>query len=606
MRIVIDLYGIQPHIYPDNKPNDYLSLIKKIVINRGENEILLALSNFFPESIDIVRGDFHSILSQNQIHVWHQPWSHITKKKWKTLAINQIHSAFLESMQADVIHFHTQAFEKNVPFLNNKKADSLIPTITTCASTPQVMYSGNLHNQYIAPFECGSSTVLSFDDTFSLILRRYHDVCLPLEKKNNETVLNKLLETLSSILPNRPEHSDLVKASHSIALNQYDSKYTQLFVDITGIVQDDLKTGIQRVTRAILIELISNPPAGFIVEPVYATPNQPGYRYARRFKDQLRQTDLSGLKDGYIEPQVGDIFLGLDFQAHIVNLQEPYLLYLRRLGVTLQFVVHDLLPLTNPEWFPENGADGFEKWLRTIVKFDGAVCVSRATADKLKSFLENSDIRPAKPFHTSVSHNGADIQSSLPSSGLPDDANTVLKHIESSPTFLMVGTIEPRKGYGQALKAFELFWQEDANLNLVIVGKKGWAVDGLIRKIEAHPQLNKKLFWLPGISDEYLERIYSKSACLIAASEDEGFGLPLIEAAQYHLPIIARDIPIFREVANSHAYYFNGKEPSELMDSIQCWLRLFHLDKHPQSNSMPWLTWQQSANNLSQILLEPL
>ena len=56
------------------------------------------------------------------------------------------------------------------------------------------------------------------------------------------------------------------------------------------------------------------------------------------------------------------------------------------------------------------------------------------------------------------------------------------------------------------------------------------------------------MLWLEGISDEYLDKVYAASTCLIAASEGEGFGLPLIEAAQHKLPIIARDIPVFREV----------------------------------------------------------
>ena len=49
-------------------------------------------------------------------------------------------------------------------------------------------------------------------------------------------------------------------------------------------------------------------------------------------------------------------------------------------------------------------------------------------------------------------------------------------------------------------------------------------------------------FRLQGISDEYLEQVYAASTCLIAASINEGFGLPLIEAARHGIPIVARDI----------------------------------------------------------------
>ena len=78
----------------------------------------------------------------------------------------------------------------------------------------------------------------------------------------------------------------------------------------------------------------------------------------------------------------------------------------------------------------------------------------------------------------------------------------------------------------------------------------------IVEKLRHHPELGKRLFWLEGISDEYLEKVYATCVCLIAASEDEGFGLPLIEAARHRIPILARDIPVFREVAGDHASYF--------------------------------------------------
>jgi glycosyltransferase involved in cell wall biosynthesis len=86
---------------------------------------------------------------------------------------------------------------------------------------------------------------------------------------------------------------------------------------------------------------------------------------------------------------------------------------------------------------------------------------------------------------------------------------------------------------------------------------------------------------------------------LIAASEGEGFGLPLIEAAQKKIPIIARDIPVFKEVAGKHAYYFeNSKEPEVITETIKEWLDLYKEGKHPSSDDMPWLTWEESAKQL--------
>jgi len=154
----------------------------------------------------------------------------------------------------------------------------------------------------------------------------------------------------------------------------------------------------------------------------------------------------------------------------------------------------------------------------------------------------------------------------------------------------------------QVLEAFEQLWQTDQDVSLIIIGKQGWMVDVLIEKLHTSPELNKRLFWLEGISDEYLEKVYTSSTCLIAASYGEGFGLPLIEAAQHKLPIIARDIPVFREVAGEHAFYFDGKKSAELAAAIQNWLKLYKSNQHPSSDSMPWLTWKKSATQLCKTL----
>jgi glycosyltransferase involved in cell wall biosynthesis len=170
-------------------------------------------------------------------------------------------------------------------------------------------------------------------------------------------------------------------------------------------------------------------------------------------------------------------------------------------------------------------------------------------------------------------------------------------------SFLMVGTLEPRKGQTQVLDAFDRLWDKACDVNLVIVGKQGWMVDQLVGRLREHPELHKRLFWLEGISDEYLEKVYAASTCLIAASYGEGFGLPLVEAAKHNLPIIARNIPVFREVADKHAYYFDAITPGQLAESIESWVKLYYRGESPNSDKLPWLGWSDSVVRLNEILL---
>lgn len=377
----------------------------------------------------------------------------------------------------------------------------------------------------------------------------------------------------------------------------------QLLVDISELVQRDAKSGIQRVVRSILKEWLLNPPEGYRVEPVYASTDGLGYRYARQFTLRFLQCPENILDDEPVVFYAGDVFLGLDLQPEIVPAQREVYQAMRRQGVNVQFVVYDLLLLQLPHCFPEGGPRLLRHWLEVIAEADGAICISKAVADELVAWLQAHEVVRERKFSLNWFHLGADIDRSAPTAGLPKEAYNVLESLRGRPTFLMVGTVEPRKGYSQALAAFEQLWAQGVQANLTVVGKQGWMVEALVEKLRNHPEVGKRLFWLEGISDEYLEKIYAASTCLIAASEGEGFGLPLIEAAQHKLPIIARDIPVFREVAGEHAYYFKGLAAEGLAVAIDDWLKLYEEGRHPTSDSMPWLTWEESAEQLKRVLL---
>jgi glycosyltransferase involved in cell wall biosynthesis len=190
------------------------------------------------------------------------------------------------------------------------------------------------------------------------------------------------------------------------------------------------------------------------------------------------------------------------------------------------------------------------------------------------------------------------LAQSDPSKGLPSNASAIKEQLKARPSFLMVGTLEPRKGYTQALRAFEQLWEQGDEVNLTIVGRQGWMVEELASTLMHHPENGKRLFWLDKVSDEFLEQLYEHSHCLVAASEAEGFGLPLIEAAQQRLPLIARDIPVFREVAANQAVYFKGDEPEALADAVKGWLELYRSETVPDSGNLPWLSWEESGEQL--------
>ena len=412
-----------------------------------------------------------------------------------------------------------------------------------------------------------------------------------------------LVESISAIDQGCASEQDILLSAFAISANHPEDRPRMLYVDISDLVQKDLGTGIQRVTRSIVSALLSDSLSGYQVKPVFATETSHGYFHANCYVHQLLGAVGDSQEDYPIDPQSGDIFLGLDFVAGIVGLQQHYLKWMYNHGVSIYFVVYDLLPIKLPHCFPEGVEDGHRQWLQIISNFDGAICISQAVQSDLDVWLRDHGAKRLRPFKTGWFHLGADISNSIPTAGMPDDAKDVLAKLEARPSFLMVGSVEPRKGYGQTLSAFEMLWSDGVDVNLVFVGKEGWHVVELVEKIRQHPERHCRLFWLEGVSDEYLENIYAVSTCLIAASEDEGFGLPLIEAAKHKLPIIARDIPVFREVARAGAYYFSGHAPNDIANAIRQWLPLYEGKSYPSSSCVIQTTWRQSADRLVESIV---
>ncbi|MDB5775638.1 MAG: glycosyl transferase family 1 [Herbaspirillum sp.] len=412
--------------------------------------------------------------------------------------------------------------------------------------------------------------------------------------------------------------SDTLAVAQAVANSTFEKPaLRQLLVDVTSIARTDLKTGIERVVRAQLLKLMETPPAGFRVEPVRLSDEgiHCHYRYARSFTCAMLGIPVGGLIDQPVDIAPGDIFYGLDFapsdvvRASFAGVFSRW----RAFGIVVSFVVYDLLPILKPHCFPEGASDTHSRWLAAIASSaDRLIGISAAVIDELTHWLDAQDLAIAQPLRLSSVLLGADFEAPGPNHGLPKKTAEIARRIKKSSNFLMVGTIEPRKGYLQALQTFEQLWREGHQVCLTIVGAEGWmslptemrrTIPEIVKRISNHPELGKRLFWLKAISDEHLQNLYGSSTCLLAASEGEGFGLPLIEAARAGLPVIARDLPVFREVMELHAFYFTGMDKDDLATAIRSWLQLHAAGKAPSSTGLQWLSWKQHVEMISAVLL---
>lgn len=372
----------------------------------------------------------------------------------------------------------------------------------------------------------------------------------------------------------------------------------QMLVDVTELTRRDAKSGIQRVVRSVASWLLKSQSVGYRVELVYSDPKG-GYRYARKFCSEFLKLEPLRVADEPVTVREGDVFIGLDLALEEIPANVDHLQHMRDRGAFVYVVVYDLLPLMRNDCFPAHAEPLFRNWLTSVSTVaDGAICISRAVADDLVRELDGMGVERVRPLEVSFFHLGGDIEESLPSRGVTKTEQAMIDCLAGVPSFLMVGTIEPRKGHSQSLDAFELLWKQGGNQRLVIVGKPGWLTEPLVERFRTHPEFGRRLLWFEDATDEALDRLYKQCSALLAASEGEGFGLPLIEAARHGLPILARDLPVFREVAGANASYFHGYDASDLADAVRHWCRLDSQERAPGSSALRWVTWKQSAEML--------
>lgn len=366
----------------------------------------------------------------------------------------------------------------------------------------------------------------------------------------------------------------------------------RLLVDVSAIVRHDAQTGVQRVVRAVWNELQRRDGDGYKLVPVYAS-HEHGYAYAPA---DIFSDPHAIAKPRPVTANAGDKFLGLDLSAHFLPKYRSQIRAWRANGATIHLIVYDLLPLLRPEWFKKATAVHFRKWFALLASdTDQAICISEQVSRDLRDRLQSSGRKSSLPIANMAM--GCDIAASRPSSGISEDVSILLDRLRFRPAILMVGTIEPRKGYDAAIAAFEYLWRNRSGEapDLVIVGKGGWKTLATQNHIRCHPEHNIRLHWLDSVTDEGLCQLYDTCRGLLMASRGEGFGLPLVEAASHRRHVLARDLPVFREQSVPNVLYFKDDDPKILGEHL---LELAALGAkgRPAAPNLP--TWSASVEGL--------
>jgi glycosyltransferase involved in cell wall biosynthesis len=129
----------------------------------------------------------------------------------------------------------------------------------------------------------------------------------------------------------------------------------------------------------------------------------------------------------------------------------------------------------------------------------------------------------------------------------------------TQPYFVMLGTIEPRKNHWLMLQLWRQLIAErgDAAPKLVIIGQRGWECENVVDLLERCEALKGHVQEISNCSDTDLATWLKGARALLFPTFAEGYGMPIVEALTLGVPVIASDLPVFREIAGDIPEYVN-------------------------------------------------
>jgi glycosyltransferase involved in cell wall biosynthesis len=366
-----------------------------------------------------------------------------------------------------------------------------------------------------------------------------------------------------------------------------------LYIDFTEFLHNPITTGIQRIEgeickhlprdAAIPVRFNSNHYVALSQDVIQAIGS-----YFRNAVDDARDEiyrlgDVKGgnrvrlsQRDVLLVPEVFLDVPRLDFfDAKTDNELENY-----------RFIVYDLLPITNPEFFWSHWSVPFHSYFRTLRRAAHCGFIS-----------ESTQLAYCKRLKRKSALEGVVLPLGSDSLG-PKASNT---HRPRSFAFTVVGTIEPRKNHKLILDAFEPLLGRIDGLTLEFVGKIGWVDPGFASRLNAlASDSNSGLRLIAARDDQEVRRRIEESRATIYVSAAEGYGLPPVESLWLGTPVIASaSIPSLKQIGSSGIHYVEPLTVDNLRDAVLAFLDDRYADEKAREAIRANLpTWQSFVDEV--------
>ncbi len=239
-------------------------------------------------------------------------------------------------------------------------------------------------------------------------------------------------------------------------------------------------------------------------------------------------------------------------------------------GVTIVFIVYDLIGIQHPEYFGPEFGRVFSTYLRNVCQNANLiVTISRSVAADLRAYIKANPGLTEYPRIGSFQL-GCDFDATTPAGHSGWTVRQSLRNVFDTgrPIYLVVSTIEPRKNHALVLDAFELVWQR-SDVCLLIIGRLGWLFEKVVARWQSHKMMGTRLFHVSDVDDRELAACYQHATAVICPSLAEGYGLTIVEALRFGKKVFASDIPVHREVGGDNCEFFAKDDVHDLAQLIE-------------------------------------
>ncbi len=379
----------------------------------------------------------------------------------------------------------------------------------------------------------------------------------------------------------------------------------KIYVDVSVLTLATFVTGIQRVTREIIVRLQESPIGEVILlhynaaEDIYHRIDNKAFRNYYVLHQGVKEHMITEETVALSEIGRGAVFFDLD-AAWMCRLKRSWLLpILKKQGARIVAHIYDIISVTHPQYCLERGVYNFMDYIGGHLQYADAIIVNaQATVAELEKLCGRIGCSLPPCYVVML---GADFKERKAVEDHAVDAGLV--QAADSPYLLMVGTIEPRKNHKLLLKAYDYSLKEQG-YHIIFAGYMGWKMEEFEKALKAHPDYGRGIYHFTDLKDEAISYLYQHAKFLVFASYTEGFGLPIIESIQRGTPVLAADVAVYREIAGEYCILFEQDNVQELCRRVEEYDRepeRYALLKEKMKEFWFW-TWDMAAAEMEEVL----